>query len=64
MRNNSHYSNHATKTPSTLGEWLEQRLVLCAQANTPWPDAAKEVFAVSGRMLRKSELLYHYEAMV
>ena len=64
MRNDTHYSNHTTKTPSTLGEWLEQRLVQCAQANTPWPDAAKEVFAVSGRMLRKSELLYHYEAMV
>ncbi len=59
MKLDVNYSNQPN-----LAEWLTARLVAAASENQAWPDTAKELFTVTGRMLRKSELLYHYQKMV
>lgn len=55
MNSQSDYTNQLD-----LDGWLKQRLVPIVAANQSWSEAAKELFAITGRMVRKSELLYHY----
>lgn len=59
MKSKTDYNN-----PLDLQGWLETRLFSAALANQSWHETSKELFAVTGRMLRKSELYYHYQAMV
>lgn len=43
---------------------MQNRLMAVVQAGLPWSSAVRELHTVTGRMLRKSELLYHYGEMV
>ncbi len=49
---------------TNLSEWLSVRLLDAAKENLSWQETGKELHRVTGRMMRKSELLYHYQALV
>lgn len=50
--------------PRDLDDWLSVRLLAAAQEQTNWAVVSRELFQLTGRMVRKSELLYHYQTRV
>ncbi|MBP7875664.1 tRNA uridine(34) 5-carboxymethylaminomethyl modification radical SAM/GNAT enzyme Elp3 [Candidatus Woesebacteria bacterium] len=59
MKLNTDYTKLAN-----LSEWISVRLLDAAKENLSWQATGKELHRVTGRMMRKSELLYHYQALV
>lgn len=59
MKTVNHYNSQAT-----LADWLQTQLSTAVKTNQSWRTVANQLQTLTGRQVRKSELLYHYQVLV
>lgn len=62
MKPDKDYTSAATFPD--LDSWLTHRLPVVVSSALSWREAASELQRLTGRQVRKSELLFHYEGMI